>query len=294
MGRRGTTPPIELHDEALTLRDAKHVSRHYERRELGTAILLALRAAGKDLDRLTSDDLAPVDQFHIGGGDSTRELMRLACLQPRMKVLDIGGGIGGPARMLAAEIDCEVNVLDLSDEYCRAGAMLTERIGLNSRVTFTQGDALDMPFPPESFDAGWTQHSSMNIEDKEALYASIHRVLRPGARLALHEIMAGPAQPIHFPVPWAGGPQISFLRPAAAVRALLVAAGFRELAWIDVTPTALARSRQRLAVAEAMTASPRLGIHLILGPDAKVMGANVVRNLAEGRIEVFQGVFERC
>jgi SAM-dependent methyltransferase len=278
----------------LALHDRKLVSRHYDREDLGAAILSALRAAGLDPERITPDDLAPVDQFHIGGRNSTLELMRLSGLEPGMSVLDVGGGVGGPARTLATEIQCRVCVLDLSDAYCRAGEMLTERVGLADRVTFRQGDALALPFPPESFDAGWTQHSTMNIENKEALYAGLHRVLRPGARLAMHEVTAGPVQPIHFPVPWARGSDISFLRPAEAMRSLLAAAGFRELAWIDVTATALAWGRQRRAVASAMAESPPLGIHVILGPDARAMTANVLRNLEEGRIEIFGGLFERC
>jgi ubiquinone/menaquinone biosynthesis C-methylase UbiE len=156
----------------------------------------------------------------------------LAGVAPEMRVLDVGG-LGGPARTLASEIDCSVEVLDVTEEFCRAGEMLITRTGRGDLVTFRHASALDMPHPDASFDTVWMQHSSMNIADKERLYAEIHRVLRPAGHLALHEIMGGPVAPIHVPVPWARGPEISFLRPPEEVRALITGIGFEESAWVD-------------------------------------------------------------
>ncbi len=201
--------------------DDYEINQHYGRGDLGTTILAALQAAGKNPQRLTPDDLAPVDQFHTAGKQATLELMHLAELQAGMEVLDVGGGLGGAARLLAAEQGCKVTVLDLTQEYCRVGELLTARTGLSDRVSFQQGSALDMPFPEARFDVVWTQHSSMNIADKARLYAEVRRVLRPAGRLAFHEIMAGPVQPIHFPVPWAHEPAISFLRPPVGLHLLL-------------------------------------------------------------------------
>lgn len=266
------------------------LSAHYSRRGLHDAILAGLRAAGKDLDALTPDDLALVDQFHIRGKEATLELARLAEIERGMRVLDVGGGLGGPARTLASELGCRVTVLDLTEEYCRVGEDLTARAGLRDQVVFRHGDALDMPFPGGSFDLVWTQHSSMNIEDKERLYRESHRVLRVGGRLALHEIMAGSHAPIHFPVPWARDPSMSFLRPAAAVRALLAATGFEELAWVDVSAPSVEWFRQRVA-AQATQAAPLLGLHVLLGADFAPMFKNQVRNLEEDRIAVIQGVW---
>jgi SAM-dependent methyltransferase len=138
------------------------------------------------------------------------------------------------------------------------------------------------------------QHSSMNIPDKERLYAEIHRVLRPGGHLALHEIMAGPVTPIHFPVPWARGPEISFLRPPEEVRALIANVGFEESAWIDETTSAIRWFRERLAAADAASGElPPLGLHLVLGTNLGQMFRNLARNLQENRVVVVQGVFER-
>jgi len=273
---------------------AEALNAHYQRPELGAAILAALRAAGKDPERLAPGDLAPVDQFHTRGRDATLELARLAGVAPGTRVLDVGGGLGGPARTLAAELDCRVTVLDLTEEYVRVGADLTRRAGLADRVRFQHGNALTLPFPDGDFDLVWTQHSSMNVDDKARLYAEAHRVLRPGGRLALHEIMAGAGGRPHFPVPWARQPALSFLRPAAEVRALITRAGFRELAWDDGTAAAVAWFRQRVAAAAAAPSPPPLGLHLLLGDDFAAMFRNQVRNLEEDRIAVIQAAFDRA
>jgi len=271
---------------------ASAVNAQYGRDGLAAAILAAVRAAGTDPDCLAPADLAPATEFHIGGRAATLELARLAALRPGERVLDVGGGLGGPARTLAGEVGCAVTVLDLTEEYCRAGEQLTARVGLADRVAFRHGDATALPFADGAFDAAWTQHSSMNIADKAALYREAYRVVRPGGRLALHEIMAGPAQPVHFPVPWARDPAISFLRPPEEVRALLAATGFRELAWADVTEASLGFFRERLAALER-GALPPVGLHLLLGDDFGPMWANQARNLEEGRIVVVQGVLAR-
>jgi ubiquinone/menaquinone biosynthesis C-methylase UbiE len=271
---------------------APAVNAQYGRDDLAAAILAACTAAGKDPEQLTPADLAPATEFHIGGRAATLELARLAALRPGERVLDVGGGLGGPARTLAGERGCHVTVLDLTEEYCHAGETLTARVGLADRVAFRHGDATAMPFADAAFDAVWTQHSSMNIADKAALYREVYRVVRPGGRLALHEIMAGPARPIHFPVPWARDPAISFLRPPAEVRALLAATGFREVAWADVTGLSLDFFRERL-VALDQGALPPVGLHLLLGDDFRPMFTNQARNLEESRIAVIQGIVAR-
>ncbi len=146
-------------------RDDKLVDEHYGRSDLAAKILEALRAAGKDPDALAIEDLTPVDQLHARGRGATLELARLAGITSGMRVLDVGGGLGGPARTLASEFGCAVEVLDLTEEFCRAGEVLTARTGLDDRVSFRHGNALEMPYPDAGFDAAWLQHSSMNIPD---------------------------------------------------------------------------------------------------------------------------------
>jgi ubiquinone/menaquinone biosynthesis C-methylase UbiE len=242
-------------DEALS----RAANAYWGREGLAQAMLDGLAAAGKDLDALTVDDLAPLDQFHGGGKAATQRRARLAGLEPGTRVLDVGGGIGGPARTLAAEFGCRVTLVDPTEAYVRASETLTAKLGLTDRLTHRVGSALDLPVEDGSFDVVWTQNSGMNIEDKERLYAELYRVLRPDGRLAIQEPMAGPVQPIIFSIMWAEDASISFLRSPAEMRAVIVAAGFRVRAWDDVTgetsPTAsgaLNHSIQRLVMGDRL------------------------------------------
>lgn len=269
------------------------VSAHYTAGDLGEKLFTALRASGKDPDALTLEDLTPVDQFHLGGRPATLQLIERAGFRPGMHVLDIGGGLGGPARTLAAEAGCTVTVLDLSEEFCRVGAMLTDRTGLAGAVTFQHGSALAMPFANHTFDAVWTQHATMNIANKERLYDECHRVLRPGGRLAMHEILAGPVQPIHFPVPWARDQSISFLRSPDTIRALLADVGFREILWVDERAAIIEVLRKQATAIATLGEPPPLGIHLLIGDQFLETLRNVARDLHEDRLTIVQAVFVR-
>ncbi len=268
------------------MREKSDVQAHWGRDGLEQAILQALAQAGKDIHALTVDDLAPADQFHSGGKGATERLARLAQLRPGLRVLDVGGGLGGPARTLAAQFGCRVTVVDLTESYVRAGAALTARLGLADRVTHRAGDALALDVGADAFDVVWTQNSGMNIADKERLYAGFARLLRPGGLLALQEPMAGPVQPVIFPVMWARDAAMSFLRPPGEMRALIEAAGFRLRAWDDVTAEIAgpssgaavpAHSIQRIVMGEALDEVTRAG----------------QRNREEGRIVMIQAVLER-
>jgi MPBQ/MSBQ methyltransferase len=267
---------------------ARQLNEHYTPPALADAFLGVLRAWGKDTATLTPEDLAPIDQFHVGGQEATLALAQLAGVTAETRVLDVGGGFGGPARTLAATFGCAVTVLDLTEAYCQVGELLTARSGLGELVSFRHGDALAIPFSAATFDLAWTQHSSMNIADKRRLYAEIFRVLRPGGRLALYEIMAGQQSPPHFPVPWARDPALSHLLPPASVRALLADLGYREIAWEDLTAESVAAARAR-----PTPAAPPPGLHLVLGEDFLERARNMGRNLAEGRTALIRAVLAR-
>jgi SAM-dependent methyltransferase len=259
---------------------------HWERDGLERAIFDALVAAGKNLDALTIDDVAPTDQFHSGGKASTERLARVADLAPGLRVLDVGGGLGGPARTLAATYGCHVTVLDLTESYVRAGAALTARLGLADRVTHRIGNALAPPADLEAFDVVWTQNSGMNIADKEGLYAGFFRVLRPGGLLALQEPMAGPVQPAIFPVMWARDADSSFLRPPGEMRAVIEAAGFRVRTWDDVTVGAAGEPT-------AATVPPHAIQRIIMRDALPAIIDAGQRNREEGRIVIIQAICER-
>lgn len=263
------------------------VAAHYGRAGLIEAIDEALRQTGADPDRLAVDDLAPLDQFHTCGKVATLDLARLAQVAEGEHVLDLGGGLGGPARTLASAFRCAVTVLDLTPEYCDAGRVLTRRVGLEDRVDFRVGDALRPPFEPGSFDVVWTQHSTMNIADKPELYRQARRMLRAGGRLAMHEIVAGAGGPVHLPVPWATEPSISFLLPAAELRRVIEAAGFTADTWVDVTESTTAWARERLQGTEP----PPVSLNMRQAGRPRESFENLRRNLEEQRIAVIEAVF---
>lgn len=268
------------------------IQTHYTRSDLGNLILAALEKAGKDVNRLTPEDLAPVDEFHIRGRAATLELARAAGLDSTKRVLDVGSGVGGTSRCLANQFGCRVIGIDLTDEYCRAAAMLSARIGLTDLVDYRQGDATDLPFNDGAFDVVWTEHVAMNIPDKPRLYSEMHRVLKPGGTLAIYDILAGPSGPVLFPVPWARTPDTSFLVRPEELRTLLEEAGFTIADWSDTTEAARAWF---VSLAEKIRKEglPPLGFHVLLGADFQAMAQNQRRNLEEGRIVLAQVIAKK-
>ena len=270
----------------MSTSDARATNAYWGRSDLERAIDVALAGAGRNPNALTIDDLAAVDQFHGGGKTSTDRLARLARLTPGMRVLDVGGGLGGPARTLAVEHGCRVTVVDLTESYVRTGRWLTARLRLADRVSHRVGDALALDMEGETFDVVWTQNSGMNIAAKEVLYAGFARLLPRAGLLVFQEPMAGPTQPPIFPVMWARDATTSFLRPPAEMRALIEAAGFRALAWENVT---------------AELAGPSTGAGVPAHSIARIVMGDLIdditragqRNRNEGRVVMIQAVFER-
>lgn len=270
------------------------VEDYYTSTGLGDRILAALQATGADIEHITVKELAPADQFHSGGLPATLELARLAGVSAETRVVDVGCGIGGPARALASEFGCSVTGVDLTLEFVRTAEMLTRRTGLDRLVSFRHASALEMPFEDGAFDITITQHASMNIADKAGLYREIHRVLRPGGRFAFADIHQGAGGEVQFPMPWARDPSISFLATPEETRALLTAQGFIERHWADTT-AALKGALQQLARGQTPPPGTRLpsAIALVLGEGVDVVSANLQRAVSEDRLAVIQGVFER-
>jgi MPBQ/MSBQ methyltransferase len=241
---------------------------------------------------LSPNDVAAVDQFHVGGLEATQELARLFSPSRGSYILDVGSGLGGPSRYLAANYGCRVIGVDITEEYCRIASILAARMDLDDRVEYRHGDARDLLFPDEAFDGAWTQHVSMNIAGKKELYEGIRRVLKIGGRFALHDVVQRTPGPILFPVPWARTPEISHLQSTEDMRKTILDAGFALVAWNDVTEGAL-RFLDAMAARSKNTETPRLGLHLVMGSDFPGMVRNFRRNLDEERCGVVQAVFER-
>ena len=265
------------------------IQTHYTRADLGDVMLAALERAGKDVHRLSPEELAPIDQFHIRGRAATLELARAAQIDATKRVLDVGSGVGGTSRCLAKEFGCHVTGIDLTEEYRRAAAILSSRVGLAHLVDFRQGDATELPFDDQTFDVVWTEHVAMNIRDKTRLYKEMHRVLKSGGTLAIYDVLAGPSGPVLFPVPWARTPDTSFLVQPTELRKLLAEAGFTVTDWSDTTEAARAWF---VSLAEKIQKEgfPPLGFHVLMGADFQAMAQNQGKNLQEGRIALAQVV----
>lgn len=260
------------------------VTRHYGRGGLLARLEAALREDGQDPARLSLEALAPYDQFHGRGLEATGEVAALMRAAPGSHWLDIGSGIGGPARYLAQRFGCRFTGIDLTPEFCEVARVLTRRIGLQDRVVFETGNALAMPFPDASFDGATSMNVSMNIDDKAAFYREIRRVLRPGANLILSELAAGDGRPLEYPTPWAADAGASFLVTLEQTIAGLATAGFEVVHARSTLQQALdygARSRALVACGEK---PPHRAVMLIHRDQAVAAMSNIARALGDGRV----------
>ncbi|KJC51037.1 SAM-dependent methlyltransferase [Bradyrhizobium sp. LTSP885] len=260
---------------------------HYRATGLTERLKAALMALGPEDQRLTPEQLGALDQFHTRGLVATAELAKLAGITADNSVLDVGSGVGGPARFLAAAYGCRVTGVDLSDPFVDAARYLTERTALSAQVSFQTASALELPFDDGRFDVALLQHVAMNISDRARLYREIRRVLKSDGRFATYDVVLNGGEP-HYPVPWARTPATSFLLTAAATREAIEAAGFHALVWRDDSEAAKAWIVQLRA--SGPPPSPNLGV--VMGPDFAQWSANLGRNLIEGRLGILTAVLE--
>lgn len=260
------------------------VEQHYSGSgSIVPAIADALRAAGRDLHGLSTADLAAVDEFHIRGKQATAEIGEALGVGPGDVVLDIGCGLGGPARALAELQGCHVVGVDLTPAFCEAATAMSEWTRLDSLTSFRVGDATALPIDAASFDAAVTIHAAMNIPDKPAMYREAHRVVRPGGTFVVYDVLQGEGGDVIYPVPWAREPSISHLATVDEMRSMLTTAGFELVAEHDSTERSLEWFRA-MSTRIASGATPPVTFATFLGDDFPEMARNQVANLADRRI----------
>lgn len=259
------------------------VARHYAHGSLEEAILSALAAAGKDVRRLTPKDLAPVDEFHVGGRVATIAFAEQFGPLPGMRLLDIGCGLGGAARYFASEHGCQITGIDLSHEYVAVANALAALVGLGQRVSCQQGSALELPFAPGSFDGAYMFHVGMNIENKARLFAEVRRILAPSGLFGIYDVMRLAPGDLHYPVPWTSGPEASFVADADSYRRLLIAADFDVVKERNRRDFALEIFAQMRARGAAAGPGP-LGLHIVMGANAAQKVKNMIGDIGTGLI----------
>ena len=266
------------------------VQDHYASEGIAARILAALRAArGGKTGPITPDALAPLDHFHGRGLKATQEMVALLEPRPGERILDIGGGIGGPARWIAARFGCHVTSLDLTPEFCRAAEELNAATGLSNCVRVVEGSALDLPFAENAFDRAYSENVAMNIEDKRRFYAEALRVLRPGAVFAFSHYGAGPRGEPDYPLPWAAGSAASFLSSPDETREQVLAAGFEIVIFRDKTEEVLPdlRENRRRLHEHGL---PPLGLQMLMGERIKELQINAAQSADEGRLTVIEAL----
>ena len=268
--------------------DDKAINEHYGVSGILNSILDGLESSGKDLHRLELNDLAPIDEFHTRGKESTIEIANLAKLQPHHKVLDVGCGLGGSARYIANEYGCSVDGIDLTDEYIDVANKLTEFVNLTDKVSFKQASALEIPFPSENYDIVWTEHTQMNIADKEKFYGELSRVLKPKGRLVFHDIFFGTNPTPYYPTPWAEYDSLSSLCTQEEAKNAIQKSNLIVNEWKDKSEQSLEFFKETVKKIEK-SGPPPLGFHLLMGKTAKTKLLNQVRNLEESRVSIVQG-----
>ena len=262
---------------------------HYSATNIEARILDSLRAAGLDPDKtLTPEELGALDHFHTGGLRATMELLEVSGIKPGDRVLDIGAGLGGTARLIGSTIACQVDCIELSPDYCIGARLLNRLTGQQHRISIHEASALDLPFPDSSFDAALMQNVGMNIEDKHTLYAEIARVLKPGGRFAFQEMTAGEVPIASFPLPWASDPKDNFLISAAEMKTLLEDCGFNTELFEDTSELHIRRTLANATPAP----SGQLGLSVFVDNLAE-KATNARRSLEEGQVRLVRGIFRR-
>jgi len=260
------------------------VSEHYTHGGLIEAIAVAIDALGKTTDTITVDDLAPVDEFHIGGRRASEEFLDQLSLSAERHVVDIGCGLGGAARFAASRFGCKVTGIDLTDEFVETGRVLSEWVGLDDRISLHQGSALSMPFGDAGFDAAYMLHVGMNIADKAKLFSEVSRVLQPGSLFGIYDVMQTGEGALTFPVPWAATAETSAVAEPENYKALLEAAGFTIVNERNRRDFALAFFDQLRAATQAAGGPAPLGLHVLMGKSTPDKVQNMIANIAAGRI----------
>ena len=260
------------------------VSHHYTHGGLTDAIQEGLASLGKAPDTVTVDDLAPVDEFHIGGRKASEDFLDQLQFRSGNHVLDVGCGLVGAARYVASRYGSRVTGIDITSEYVETGKILCKWVGLDQSIELHQGSALAMTFADSHFDGAYMLHVGMNIEDKDGLAAEVARVLRSGSVFGIYDVMRTGPGDLSYPVPWALNADLSAVAETGEYKNALERAGFAIVAERNRRDFALAFFADLRAKTAAAGGPPPLGLHVLMGKTTPEKVQNMIENISNGRI----------
>ncbi len=274
--------------------DERVVASHYTHGGLLDAIRDGVQKLGKTIDQLHVDDLGPVDEFHIGGRVATESFLDQLSIENGHHVLDVGCGLGGSSRYAAQRYGCRVTGIDLTQEYVATGNTLCEWVGLSNQIRLEVGNATGLSHPDDTFDRAYMIHVGMNITDKESLACELHRVLRPGGRLGIYDVMQVGEGTLEFPVPWAAEPEGSSVSTPTVYKSALETAGFSIIAERNRRKLALEVFAQLQAEATSADGPPPLGLHILMGETASVKRKNMLDNVSRNVVAPVELIAEKA
>jgi len=273
--------------------DRREVTSHYTHGNLLDAIRDGIRKLGKTVDQVLVDDLGPVDEFHIGGRVATENFLDQLDINDTHHVLDVGCGLGGASRYAAQRYGCRVTGIDLTPEYVETGNTLCEWVGLSNQIRLEVEDATALSHPDNTFDRAYLMHVGMNIEDKDTLAAELHRVVRPGGRVGIYDVMQVGEGELQFPVPWAAEQAGSSVSSPAIYKAALGSAGFNILSERNRQDFALEFFADLQTKAGSAEGPAPLGLNLLMGDTRAMKVKNMVENIARNLIAPVELVAEK-
>lgn len=258
------------------MNDEDIIARHYTHGNLLKTLELAFNDLGHTSKSLTLEQLAAVDEFHIGGRQATTHLMEHVQFTDQAKLLDIGCGLGGTTRYLASQYHSQVIGIDLTAEYLNVGKFFNQQLGLSDKINFLQASALSLPFAAHTFNGVTMLHVGMNIDDKLKLFSEVFRCLRKKSYFLIYDVMQSNEGEVFYPLPWSSTAKNSYLATVETYQKTLVEAGFEVLQINNRREFSITFFNQQAEMIKAHGIKPTLSLQTLIRDDAKRKFINLI------------------